>query len=106
MELDYVYRILDWKYLVAGIYFAVTKAFDMHHDLLLIKSSNSVRCVSLQLFRSSLSSITQFTCIVEEKGGVCLGAPQGSILGPSSLLVYVNDLSAYISSCDLRHYTL
>ena len=87
-----------------------SKAFDkVPHQRLLIKLHYyGIRGQTLKLIESFLSHRTQ-QVVVEGKtspvGQVISGVPQGSVLGPTLFLVYVNDLSKNIKST-VRLYLL
>ena len=92
------YKYLDNKYLVAGVYLDLSKAFDsLNHKILLDKLEHiGIRGIANQLFKSYIthrkqtvfcnSSYSNFTSIVT-------GVPQGSILGPILFLIYINDIT-------------
>lgn len=105
--LSVIYDKLDKGESVAGLYFDLSRAFDTidHQVMQQILSDCGVRGVALDLLVSYLSQRRQIVCI-EQKGvkfcsewsDVEQGVPQGSILGPTLFLLYVNSLAAKLEA--------
>lgn len=95
---DFISSALDDKLQVHSIYTDFQKAFDtVPHDFLLLKMSNyfGICGDDLKWFRSYLSDRYQRVVLSGQVSDwVCVpsGVPQGSILGPSLFLMYVNEI--------------
>lgn len=92
-----------------GIYLDLKKAFDtVDHEILLKKMSRyGIQNDSLQIFRSYLRNRIQITRlddlnIMSQPENICVGVPQGSILGPILFTIYINDI--YKSSLVPRYF--
>ena len=85
------------------------KAFDsVDHGLLLLKLQH-LGCDfnSLSWFDSYLSNRTQKTTIngvLSDSMSINVGVPQGSILGPLMIVVFINDLTSVLKSVDINMY--
>ena len=102
---DKYYDLIDGGDTGCSIFLDLKKAFDtVDHDILITKLySMGIRGVGLELFKDYLSNRHQCVDIsgtLSSLQPISCGVPQGSVLGPTLFLVYINSI-VYASSFEI-----
>ena len=105
---DYIKQECDNGNYTGMVLLDLQKAFDTVDHAILLKKLSSVGVDELSIcwFRSYLTGRVQVTDVdgtMSVAKGITCGVPQGSILGPLSFLLYINDMSAAVK-CKLLLY--
>lgn len=100
---------MDEGLLTGAVFIDLRKAFNsVDHDLLIKKlESYGFKNSELNWFKSYLSDRKQVVSVGKEISDYCLimsRAPQGSILGPLSFVLFINYLPEVLTKCQILMY--
>ena len=106
---DYLINSFEDNKLTCGIFLDISKAFDaIHHNILLSKLYKyGIGGNTLNWFMNYLSSRYQFESVNNTSSSflsIECGVPQGSILGPTLFILYINDLPRVSTKLKLLLY--
>ena len=93
----------------SGLFLDFQKAFDtVNHKILISKLEHyGIRGLPLHLFQNYLEKRTQFIEINKKSSDVLPinhGVPQGSVLDPILLLIYINDINGIVNFLKIHHF--
>ena len=95
--------------ITAGLFLDLSKVFDtIRHDIRLdIRAHYGIGGLALEWFKNYLTNRKRFVDYnghVSELKSITSGMPQGSILGPLSFIIYVNDIPNSVPELSLILY--
>ena len=100
---------LDESKFASRVFLDFQKAFDtVNHKILISKLEHyGIRGLPLHLFQNYLEKRTQFIEINKKSSDVLPinhGVPQGSVLDPILLLIYINDINGIVNFLKIHHF--
>ena len=100
-------RNVDQGQMTRAVFIDFRKPFDSVNHSLLLKTLYALGIKKYEWFTDHLKGRTQvvgFQAAVSDAESICVGVPQGSILGPLLFLLHVNDLFTVARKCSMLMY--
>ncbi len=99
---DKIYCNMNTKKVAVMTFCYLSKAFESVSHEIQLDTCGKVNVDNFR-FKSYIHKISQ-SVRISEKMDLCYGAPQGSILVPILVSIYVNDLAENTNVCSLLQY--
>ena len=100
-------RAINNKLIIGVVYLDFQRAFEtIDRDLLVLKLENlGIKDAPLKWFKSYLSDrsqVTKYDGMISKSRSTKHGVPQGTVLGPSLFVIYINDIVQHKHKCDIQ----